>query len=199
MGDFNARVQVKQDETEIPIGNHTFDPNNNLLHAQSDNTADNRNRCLTFCIAHNLKVMNTMFPKPEQYKYTYADPGAKGEPYKRHRYEILDYIPTTNEWKNTIRNTRTDPHHNINTRHVPVIAYVKVRLKAQYRQNLEARPRRIDYEPCKQIAYNEYNRELSANITVNQDYNTIIQTIKSTAKAHIPQKPHRPKQCYITR
>ena len=109
LGDFNARIQIKQDETETPIGKHTFDPTNNLLHMQSDNTADNRNIFIAFCTAYNFRIINTMFPKPEQYKYTYAEPEAKGEPYKRHRYEMLDYVLTTNEWKNTIRNTRTDP------------------------------------------------------------------------------------------
>ena len=61
IGDFNARIQVKQDNTETAIGPYTFDPTNNKLTGQSDIAVDNRQRFLSFCHAHELHIMNTHF------------------------------------------------------------------------------------------------------------------------------------------
>ena len=156
LGDFNARIQIKQDGTEIPLGVHTLDPQNNLLHTQSDNTADNRNRFITFCTTHNLKVMNTMFPKSEQYKYTYAEPGAKGEPYKRHRYEIIDYILTNNRGRNTIKDVESDIEHGIETRHMPIIAIARINMSLS-RQNTERQEPPKQYAKCTHTEQEIYN------------------------------------------
>ena len=50
MGDFNARIQIRQDETETAIGPHTFDKHNDKnLTGQSKGAIDNRQRFVAFC------------------------------------------------------------------------------------------------------------------------------------------------------
>ena len=73
--------------------------------------------------------MNTYFYKEDKHLCTYKDIGIKGPPYKRHRYETLDYISTTNNWKNTIKDIQADPEANIDTRHHPLTAKVHIKIK----------------------------------------------------------------------
>ena len=95
VGDFNARIQARADDSEIAIGPHTFRKDDTRLHGQSPEAADSRQRFLAYCHAHGLKIMNTFFQKSDHQLATYAEPGSKGPPYDRKRYETLDYVLTT--------------------------------------------------------------------------------------------------------
>ena len=129
MGDFNARIQGKQDETETPIGPHTFDNLSIRLERQSDGAVDNRSRFLAYCANHDLKMMNTFFDKPDCKLLTYEEPGTKGPPYNRYRYETLDYILTSNRWKNIVTDCEADIDADVDTRHKPVWATIRIKFK----------------------------------------------------------------------
>ena len=103
MGDWNARVQIKRDQTENGIGKWTFDKENNKLEGQSEGAADNRQRFIAYSNAMEMKVMNTQFQKEDKKLVTYMEMGVKGGPYERGRYEMIDYILTGERWKNTIK------------------------------------------------------------------------------------------------
>ena len=126
MGDFNARVQVKQDDTEIAIGPYTFDPHNNLIQGQSETAAGNRQRFIASCNAHELHITKTQFQKPDIKLETYAEMGVRGAPFNRDRCEMIDYILIPTRGRNTIKNIETYVTHNIETRHMPVIAQAHI-------------------------------------------------------------------------
>ena len=74
--------------------------------------------------------MNTQFRKTEDKKATYRRPGVdKTAAVRRPTHEQLDYILTTNRWKNTVKNAEADNKANIDTDHAPVIATIQIKLK----------------------------------------------------------------------
>ena len=91
------------DDTDTPIGLHTFDPTNNQLDGQTEGAQDNKNRFLVYCKSHKLKIMNTQFQKHPTKTYTYEEMGIKGPPYERHRCEMIDYILIDEQGKNIIK------------------------------------------------------------------------------------------------
>ena len=90
--------------------------------------------------------MNTFFQKPDIKLCTYEEPGVKGPPIVRHRYEMIDYILANNRTKNTINNVESDYYAGIPTPHFPVIANIKIKLKNKPLDTTHAK--RIDYNPC---------------------------------------------------
>ena len=132
MGDFNARIQTKQDDSESPIGPHTFDANRNKLDGQSEGAAENRSKFLAYCLNNKLNIANTFFQKSDLKVLTYAEPGVHGQPYTRGRYETLDYILVTNRWKNTVLDCESHLEAGINTRHAPLWAKIRIKLKRYY-------------------------------------------------------------------
>ena len=95
IGDFNAIIQTKQGDAETPTGPLTFDKTNIRLASQTERAIDNRARYLTYCMNHNLKVVNNLFQKPDKQLLSYEEPGTRGPPYTRGRYEILENTMTT--------------------------------------------------------------------------------------------------------
>ncbi len=95
--------------------------------------AENREKLITLCQTHKLRVMNTMFKKQKEKLATYRNVGTpiwwevkRGHPYG---YEQMDYILTSERWKNTIKDVEADPKPNIDTRQYPVKAIIRIKLK----------------------------------------------------------------------
>eukprot|EP00973_Karenia_brevis_P000245 33699-Karenia_brevis.AAC.1 len=84
MGDFNARVQSKEDPEERCIGPYTFDKNNNRLAGQSEDAANNRSRFIGYCNHFSLQIMNTYYKKWDAQLVTYREIANNyGHPYTR--------------------------------------------------------------------------------------------------------------------
>ena len=62
-GDFNARIQIKLNEEETCIGNHTFNKENITIERQDDKATERRNLLMDLCIEFNAKIRNTQFQK----------------------------------------------------------------------------------------------------------------------------------------
>ena len=145
MGDFNARIQIKQDDTETPFGKYTFGNNNIRFERQSDGAEDNRSRFLTYCINNHLKVMNTMLDKPEEKRLNFAEMGVAGPPYTRHRHEMIDFIQTSDRWKNTVKNCESDITY-IETMRKPVWAGVRIKHKHEFKA--QTKTDKVRYDIC---------------------------------------------------
>jgi len=192
------------------IGKYTFDKNNITLHQRNkttDGIIDNRNRVINYCATCTLKIMNIMFQKPDTQLYTYAQPGTIGPPYTRPRYETIDYILSTNAWKNTVKDATTDNLSGINTTHLPVIAKIKIQLNSQFNNKKQTQTHKISYNPCTEedrYRYNEALNNIDKNNITNDTtqsswtYDTAKTTINNIAQMHIPQARHNPKQDYIS-
>ena len=110
LGDFNARVQARQDELEESIGPHTFDANNVTLSTQSDAVAESRRLFITYLEDTYQLAMNTFFRKRDDQLLTYRSDKQHGEgpPYSRAHYEVLDYVLIPRNWKGCVINVTND-------------------------------------------------------------------------------------------
>ena len=76
LGDFNARPGKPREEGEEEIiGAHPYERKWNPIEVESEEVADNRNKCMDFCRIHDLRIMNTRFEKSDWNKITYRPPG----------------------------------------------------------------------------------------------------------------------------
>ena len=65
VGDFNAKaIQATTQEEEQVIGKHAF-RGGKIPDDLGESAQDNRHRLMEFCVEHELRLMNTMFDKPE--------------------------------------------------------------------------------------------------------------------------------------
>ena len=181
---------------KLPWG-HTFDPQN-TYRAQSEGAIDNRMRFMAYCINNNMIIMNTQFQKQESRLATYAEPVIQGPPYTSGRYEMIDYILTTNRWKNTIGDVEADPDADIDTRHRPLKARTTIKLKHEFKKEkpIHSRPQ---YEKCNEIQRGEYNHQLEKTMPETWTYTDLVQEIPTVAENCIPSKQKKSKQDFITK
>ncbi len=101
VGDMNARIQKAEGRLEKEhIGKYTFEPETaERPHLRSAMVSENREKLITLCQTHRLRVMSTMFKKQKEKLATYRNVGTpiwwevkRGHPYG---YEQMDYILTT--------------------------------------------------------------------------------------------------------
>eukprot|EP00975_Prorocentrum_lima_P011465 2438417-Prorocentrum_lima.AAC.1 len=103
LGDFNARLQTRLEDEETAIGPYQFDQVNLTLHRQTPEVMDNRQRFMDYVSSLDLRVMNTWFQKTPQQLVTFREAGTKDEDLIiRGKYETLDYVITSQRWRNTI-------------------------------------------------------------------------------------------------
>ena len=133
-GDFNARLRTANNEIEEQIiGKNTFEPKNGeQVEDMSENVQNNRERLIELCQEFELRPMNTYFQKTKEKIATYRKVGVtKTDTITYKTHEQIDYILTTNRWKNTVQNAEADNEANIDTDHNPVIAKIRIKLKGR--------------------------------------------------------------------
>ena len=207
-GDLNARVQCKRCDEEEAVGKWTFDKTNLTFDNQSDDTADNRQRLLEFCETNNIKLANTLFPKPACKLVTYREIGIQhGPPWirkdaeadfgKRYRYECLDYILVPQRWRNAIQNLESDVMANINTDHYPLICTIRLKLKGKRMQDKQKQ--RLKLEKASEEQKERYNQLLQDALSNLHTYEERTGIIYDSAVKHLPQKPTQAIRKDITR
>ena len=136
MGDWNAKVRkARNKEERKAIGKLTFEPDKISIHKQSENVTWNRNKCIDFCLKYNLALSNTFFKKPIHKTATYRIIGATiGDPISDLTHNQIDYIAIQHRWKNSITNIESDSKANVTSDHYPLIATIKIKLKATHTQ-----------------------------------------------------------------
>ena len=91
MGDFNARIQERLNETESMIGIHTFCKDHTTLHSTSAGVIENRSLLLNFLSQHRMISSNTFFEKHDSKLFTYREMHTKkSDPHTRGFDETLD-------------------------------------------------------------------------------------------------------------
>lgn len=105
MGDFNAQVGIKQCNGEYGLGNFGY-----------GERSKNGQRLVEFLLEHNLTLLNSIFKKNKNSKWTWISPGGN------HRNEI-DYIISSHP--NLFTNTAVISKLNFNTDHRMVRASLK--------------------------------------------------------------------------
>ena len=74
---------------------------------------------------------NTYFQKQERKLATYRNIGIqKQDPIARPTHDQLDYVITQRRWRNAIVDVEGDPECNVDSDHNPLIAKVRIKLKA---------------------------------------------------------------------
>ena len=158
LGDMNARIQTKLGTAENGIvGKHTFSPETADPIGRSDNVIENRQLLINFCMRHKCQLANTFFKKRKEKLATYREIGVtRDQDIKRGTHEQIDYVIVPQRWKNNILNAEADEKTNIDTDHNPVMAEIRVRLKAIRATN----KRRPKYQECTAEQRNTLNQAI---------------------------------------
>ncbi len=191
-GDFNARLQTRfGDDEQSIVGPCTFDAPRADPGNSSVEVWQNRQLLIDFCKTHHMRLCNTWFRKPEDRLATRRVPGTeRGPPYERPRYEQIDCIIAPRRWKNSVLDTYADTDANVKSDHYPVVAKLRVRLKAV----LTAHTRRAKYEPCSASERAQFNEYLSSATGPGVNPMEITGILKEATLHCIPRAPVKPKQ-----
>jgi len=136
LGDWNARMQKQQNKEERKVfGQWTLEPDKTKVHELSEDVLWNRTRCIQFCLKHKFFLSNTKFKKTKEKTATYRKEKAihkRFDEISHLNHEQIDFIAVQHRWINSIFNSESDTKANITTDHYPVIATVRIKLKAKY-------------------------------------------------------------------
>ena len=131
-----------------------------------------------------MKIMNTMFRKPNSKLATYKEKGnfhddairrytitteynvenGRYENRRKQKYEVLDYIITPDRWKKSVKYVEADHHGRLSKKeadHFPLIAEIEIRLRAMKRKTRSTRGKdKFDIVKEEQrLQYNQRIRE----------------------------------------
>ena len=197
LGDFNPRVQMCLDETEQHVvGKHMFDPGTADPMNKSDNVIENRTLFINFCDSLQNKAANTYFKKSNEKLVTFREPSGQRGTYTRPGHEQIDYILVQQRWWNSILDTESYPKANINSDHYPLVAKVRIKLKATY----QTKARRIKFQKCsKEEQLNLNKKWASEGLQETTPYETIINAMQATVEAQLPKIPNNQKKEHISK
>lgn len=136
IGDFNAKIGVKEDEEELPMGCHGIGTRN-----------ERGARLLQFALEQNLYIMNTFFKKPPNRKWTWASPDGVT------RNEI-DYILSNR--KETVQDVSVLNKFSVGSDHRAVRGKVVINVKRE-RARLVTKKRQRKWTPPENLSeYTKY-------------------------------------------
>ena len=114
------------------------------------------------------------------------------EIFSAEKHEQLDYIITTNRWKNSIRNAESDANANIDSDHFPVTTTINVRLKKQGKK----KGGRHRYLQCTNTQNETLNDKLENTIEMQEPSIKSIKEWLTKGMEELPKEP--PKQIQKT-
>ena len=165
VGDFNAKIGKREEESETSIGKFSYDQRN-----------ERGDTLLNFLQQHNLFAMNSFFTGKAQRKWTWASPDGvtKNE---------IDYIITNR--KSTVKNVTVLNQFTTGSDHRMVRAKVTLNTRFQ-RSKLVKRRERIDAQRLYEQS-EEFATQMSAELvdidnqydTLDELNNKIVESIKS--------------------
>ena len=132
LGDWNARMQKQQNSEEAQVfGKWTLEPEKTKVHELSEEVQWNRNRAIQFCRKHKFILANTKFQKVKEKIATFRPPSTiRGVEISHTNHEQIDYIAVQQRWKNSVLDAESDTNANIKSDHYPVIATIRIKLRA---------------------------------------------------------------------
>lgn len=119
-GDLNAKLEQEEQYKTIE-GKHSL----------PENTSDNSIKLISFLAGMGLGVKITMFPRKDIFKYTWTFPN------RRHKNQI-DHGLINSRFKNLIQNIRNLREADINSNHLLIVIWMKVKIKKNKKFNLKS-------------------------------------------------------------
>ena len=113
MGDWNAKVGVRQEGESGIVGKHGLICERN----------DNGDRFVSFCAWNNLAITSTMFPHKDVHKYTWTSPDGQ------YRNQI-DHVAIRSRFKRSVQDTRAHRGADVGSDHNLVITKAQLRLNS---------------------------------------------------------------------
>ena len=190
IGDMNARIQKAEGRMEREcIGPNTFEPESARVGTQSENVQQNRDLLIELCQDQSLRLMNTFFHKPDHKLVTYRAVGTTIDAdFHRGTHEQLDFVATTERWKNTVKDAETDTEANIETDHYPLKARLQVKFKGCRKHN-KTRPKYTECTEAQNKQLNESIQQLCApSGGVRRTPNVNTQTLQQLTRTLPRQK-----------
>lgn len=179
VGDFNAKIGRKQDESEFSLGQYGIGERN-----------DRGNFLLQFLLEHRLNAMNTFFKKPEQRKWTWASPDGNT------RNEI-DFIIT--DKKQTIQDVTVLNRVSVGSDHRMVRATITLNLRKERRKLQNTKNKKWNTVANKE----EYQRTIAeklGNIDTKdvEDLNdTILKSLREAQQIHCTQRSDKEERISV--
>ena len=186
IGDFNAKIGkgLQHDEEAQIIGQHGLGKRN-----------ERGNMLVDFCIENNLSVANTMFSQHPRRLYTWQSPGGPAV------CNQIDFILIKKRWKSSIKVAKTLPGADIGSDHQLLIADVKIKLK---RIHNSQKIMRYDLQNISKQFWTETSNRFEelmlheAEMTPDELWLGIKDSIQQTAKKHVPTKPKRKQSPWLS-
>ncbi len=139
---------------------------------------------INMCKVHNLRVMNTMFRKQNKKLATYMKVGTTVEDdICREKHEQIDYILTTERWKNSVKNVESDCEANIHSDHYPVWAEIQMKLKAMKKGG----QKRKKYRESTQEEKDEINEKMKEEIEKRNEHENEADRTRRILKRGVEQ------------
>lgn len=128
MGDFNVKLGKRQCRVDREVfGKYTYGSG-----AGEELSVESRDMLVTACRAMGMVIMNTTFDKKREYLATWRHIGVpQGAEVEENSHEQIDFIIAQKRWRNTVEDVEADNKANIKSDHAPVVARVKIKLKAE--------------------------------------------------------------------
>ena len=205
MGDFNARMQKHQNKEERRVfGKWTLEPEKTKVHELSEEVTWNRSRCIQYCLKHNLILSNTRFKKTKEKTATFRWPGIEiNEEITHKNHEQIEYIAVQHRWKNSVLNAESDSKANIKSDHYPVIATIRIKLKARAKKIGPGRQKYMEStKEQKEIRNNRLLTQLIDRVNNADDIHTkseIVRQILEESTKELPTIPKKRKRRSILR
>ncbi len=203
-GDFNARLQHRLEEENEIIGGHLFGLGREALERQCDDTNQNRQLFVQFCLERDMIISNTFFQKPNQAYSTYKNTTTEGfkAPWTPERFHMIDVCLVDKRWRNAVKNVEARPDVSVDSDHAVVTTRVKVRLAAKTK-NPTQRP--IRYRNPTEQQKQDYNscvrdkmHAMDDSTSLEQKFNALIHSMKHAADTQLTQISRLQKQHYLT-
>ena len=110
MGDFNAKVDIANEDTGQVMGKHSLAKRN-----------ERGERLIDFCCANNLFTTNTKFKQSKENRiWTWESSGGR-------YHNQIDYILVSERWVSSIKNSRLFPSADCWSEHQLILANIQLK------------------------------------------------------------------------
>jgi len=167
LGDLNAKIG-HEEVYRSTIGSYS-------LHT---NTNDNSIKLIDFALGKYMVVKSTMFPQKDIHKYTWISPNW------RHKNQI-DHVLINDRFKNSILNIRTLRGADMDSDHLLIGIWMRVKIKKYRKFNLTKRGRTdrvklTDKQICKEYAESFQNIIKNKQLDVKNNVDKIWELVKES-------------------
>jgi len=187
LGDFNAKIG-REECHKSTIGNYS-------LHSS---TNDNGTKLIDFALGKGLVVKSTMFQRKDIHKYTWISPNG------RHKNQI-DHVLINNRFKNSILNIRTLRGADMDSDHLLVGIWMKVKIKKYKKGNLtnkgqtdinKLKDKQIckEYVECFQNIIKGKQLDIERNLNVDKTWEYVKESINEASTKVLGKKVSKTKR-----